>query len=235
MNMKMIVKTGLWSADQLDDRHGEDHQRHGEPYGLVRGAPRRRRHEREPHEHRQHREQHGARSPPARPSRRSGRRAARSAAPSGAVGAGRGRTRRCGAASCFCWWTPLHGGASTSRLGPPTGVPASWARAGHHPIPRPRARRPTLSCPPTEEILRLLAGSPGHRFGRLGRAADDPSLWAMVSEWEGAGYYRRALGAYEIRLALIPLSTLAIDEAGRVRDRRGRRSVKRRGVRRMRP
>ncbi len=64
------------------------------------------------------------------------------------------------------------------------------------------------------EILRLLAASPGHRFGRLGRAADDPSLWAMVSEWEGAGYYRRALGAYEIRLALIPLSALAIDEPG---------------------
>jgi hypothetical protein len=64
------------------------------------------------------------------------------------------------------------------------------------------------------EVLRSLAGSPGHRSGRLGRAVDDPELWAMVTDWDGAGYYRRALGAYDVRLALIPLSALAIDEAG---------------------
>ncbi|WP_433184040.1 antibiotic biosynthesis monooxygenase family protein [Actinoallomurus sp. CA-150999] len=64
------------------------------------------------------------------------------------------------------------------------------------------------------EVLRSLSGSPGHRSGRLGRAVDDPELWAMVTDWDGAGYYRRALGAYEVRLALIPLSALAIDEAG---------------------
>lgn len=64
------------------------------------------------------------------------------------------------------------------------------------------------------EVLRALEGSPGHRSGRLGRAADDPELWAMVTDWDGAGYYRRALGAYDVRLALIPLSRLAIDEAG---------------------
>lgn len=65
-----------------------------------------------------------------------------------------------------------------------------------------------------QEVLRAIEGSPGHRSGRLGRAVDDPELWAMVTEWGGAGYYRRALGAYEVRLALIPLSRLAIDEAG---------------------
>lgn len=65
-----------------------------------------------------------------------------------------------------------------------------------------------------QEVLRALEGSPGHRSGRLGRAVDDPELWAMVTDWGGAGYYRRALGAYEVRLALIPLSRHAIDEAG---------------------
>lgn len=64
------------------------------------------------------------------------------------------------------------------------------------------------------EVLRLLSGSPGHRCGRLGRATDEPELWAMVTDWDGAGYYRRALGAYEVRLALIPLSARAVDEPG---------------------
>lgn len=64
------------------------------------------------------------------------------------------------------------------------------------------------------EVLRSLAGSPGHRSGRLGRATDDPELWAMVTDWDGAGYYRRALGAYDVRPALIKLSTLAVDEPG---------------------
>jgi hypothetical protein len=65
-----------------------------------------------------------------------------------------------------------------------------------------------------QDVLRALEGSPGHLSGRLGRAVDDPELWAMVTDWGGAGFYRRALGAYEVRVALIPLSTLAIDEAG---------------------
>jgi hypothetical protein len=64
------------------------------------------------------------------------------------------------------------------------------------------------------EVLRSLAGSPGHRSGRLARAVDDPELWAMVTDWDGAGFYRRALGAYDVRLALIPLSALAVDEPG---------------------
>ncbi|MDN3353440.1 antibiotic biosynthesis monooxygenase family protein [Actinomadura sp. DC4] len=65
-----------------------------------------------------------------------------------------------------------------------------------------------------QEVLSAVEKSPGHRSGRLGRAVDDPDLWAMVTDWDGAGYYRRALGAYDVRVALIPLSTLAIDEAG---------------------
>jgi hypothetical protein len=63
-------------------------------------------------------------------------------------------------------------------------------------------------------VLHAIESSPGHRSGRLARAVDEPELWAMVTDWDGAGFYRRALGAYEVRVALIPLSRLAIDEAG---------------------
>ncbi|MFC5750072.1 antibiotic biosynthesis monooxygenase family protein [Actinomadura rugatobispora] len=63
-------------------------------------------------------------------------------------------------------------------------------------------------------VLDRLAASPGYRSGRLARTVDDPSLWALVTEWDGAGHYRRALGAYEVRLEFMPLAALALDEPG---------------------
>ncbi|MBO2446512.1 antibiotic biosynthesis monooxygenase [Actinomadura barringtoniae] len=63
-------------------------------------------------------------------------------------------------------------------------------------------------------VLDLLAASDGYVSGRLARTVDEPDLWAIVTEWEGAGYYRRALGAYEVRLEFIPLATMAVDEPG---------------------
>lgn len=63
-------------------------------------------------------------------------------------------------------------------------------------------------------VLDALTGSPGYLSGRLGRTVDDPTLWALVTEWEGAGYYRRGLGAYDVRTMAIPLSAMAIDEPG---------------------
>ncbi|QXJ25091.1 antibiotic biosynthesis monooxygenase [Actinomadura graeca] len=63
-------------------------------------------------------------------------------------------------------------------------------------------------------VLGALSASPGFRSGRLARTVDDPGLWALVTEWDGAGYYRRALGAYEVRLEFMPLAALAVDEPG---------------------
>lgn len=63
-------------------------------------------------------------------------------------------------------------------------------------------------------VIELLEASPGFRYGRLAHNIDEPELWALITEWDGAGFYRRALGAYDVRLAFIPLSVLAIDEAG---------------------
>ncbi|GAA4369249.1 hypothetical protein GCM10023088_19190 [Actinomadura verrucosospora] len=63
-------------------------------------------------------------------------------------------------------------------------------------------------------VLEALAASTGFLSGRLARTVDDPGLWALVTEWEGAGHYRRALGAYEVRLRFMPLAALAVDEPG---------------------
>jgi hypothetical protein len=62
--------------------------------------------------------------------------------------------------------------------------------------------------------LKVLSESPGYRSGRLGRGLDDRELWALITEWEGAGFYRRALGTFEARVILIPLSAWAVDEPG---------------------
>ena len=55
---------------------------------------------------------------------------------------------------------------------------------------------------------------PGFRRGHAGRAVDDPAEWVLVSEWDGVGAYRRALGTYEVKLAATPLLAQARDDAG---------------------
>ena len=76
-------------------------------------------------------------------------------------------------------------------------------------VPEPQAEAFAATA---REVLAALAGRPGHRSGRLGRNTDDLELWAMVTEWDGAGFYRRALG--EVRMLIIPLSVYAVDEPG---------------------
>ena len=62
--------------------------------------------------------------------------------------------------------------------------------------------------------LAALAARPGFRRGHAGRAVDDPAEWVLVSEWDGVGAYRRALGAYDVKLAATPLLAQARDDAG---------------------
>lgn len=64
------------------------------------------------------------------------------------------------------------------------------------------------------ELLAALATRPGFRDGELGRAADDPSLWAIVTRWDGVGTYRRALSAAEVKIAGAPVWVHALDEPG---------------------
>jgi hypothetical protein len=65
-----------------------------------------------------------------------------------------------------------------------------------------------------EKALTVLGAQRGHLRGRLGRAADDPELWALVTEWSGTGAYRRALSAYDVKVHAAPLLGQAIDEPG---------------------
>jgi quinol monooxygenase YgiN len=60
--------------------------------------------------------------------------------------------------------------------------------------------------------LAALAARPGYRSGRLTRGLDEPDTWVLVTEWESVGAYRRALGAFDVRIAAIPLLADALDE-----------------------
>ena len=57
-----------------------------------------------------------------------------------------------------------------------------------------------------------LAVQAGYVSGRVGRALDDPELWVLTTEWEGPGAYRRALSAYDVKLAAVPTLSRALDE-----------------------
>jgi heme-degrading monooxygenase HmoA len=63
-------------------------------------------------------------------------------------------------------------------------------------------------------LLAALAGRPGFRDGEVGRSADDPTLWALVTRWDGVGSYRRALSAAEVKIAGAPVWVHAVDEPG---------------------
>jgi hypothetical protein len=69
-------------------------------------------------------------------------------------------------------------------------------------------------APAVSALLTALAARPGFRDGELGRSADDPSLWALVTCWDGVGSYRRALSAAEVKIAGAPVWVHAVDEPG---------------------
>ncbi|SNR53906.1 antibiotic biosynthesis monooxygenase family protein [Blastococcus mobilis] len=63
-------------------------------------------------------------------------------------------------------------------------------------------------------LLAAMAARPGFRDGELGRSADDPRLWALVTRWDGVGSYRRALSAAEVKSTGAPVWVYALDEPG---------------------
>lgn len=60
--------------------------------------------------------------------------------------------------------------------------------------------------------LAALAARPGFRDGRLTRALDEPGNWCLVTRWESVGTYRRALGAFQVKVTAIPLLAESMDE-----------------------
>ena len=65
-----------------------------------------------------------------------------------------------------------------------------------------------------EPLLGALEARPGFRGGELGRSADDPELWALVTRWDGVGSYRRALSNAEVKISGAPVWVHALDEPG---------------------
>jgi heme-degrading monooxygenase HmoA len=66
--------------------------------------------------------------------------------------------------------------------------------------------------PGARHALDSLAQRAGFVRGHLGRAADEPSTWALVTEWDDVGSYRRGLSAYDVKLATAPLMELSVPE-----------------------
>ncbi|MBO4208131.1 antibiotic biosynthesis monooxygenase family protein [Micromonospora echinofusca] len=60
--------------------------------------------------------------------------------------------------------------------------------------------------------LAALAARPGYQRGELLRALDDPTHWCLLTEWESVGTYRRALGAFDVKVHSVPLLAESIDE-----------------------
>lgn len=60
--------------------------------------------------------------------------------------------------------------------------------------------------------LGVLAARPGYRTGQLTRSLDEPGHWCLVTEWESVGTYRRALGAFDVKLQATPLLAESLDE-----------------------
>jgi quinol monooxygenase YgiN len=81
-----------------------------------------------------------------------------------------------------------------------------------------RLRIPAADVPAVTDaagqLLAALQARPGFRDGDLGRAADDPELFALHTSWDGVGAYRRALSAAEVKIAGAPVWVYALDEPG---------------------
>jgi hypothetical protein len=81
-----------------------------------------------------------------------------------------------------------------------------------------RFRVPAADVPSFMEaagkLLDALRVRHGFRNGELGRAADDPELFALHTSLDGVGAYRRALSAAEVKIAGAPVWVYALDEPG---------------------
>ncbi len=61
--------------------------------------------------------------------------------------------------------------------------------------------------------IAVLAGCDGFIEALLGQSTDEPDLLTITSRWLHVGAYRRALSSYEVKVSVIPLLSLAIDES----------------------
>jgi hypothetical protein len=60
--------------------------------------------------------------------------------------------------------------------------------------------------------LGAFAARPGYLRGWIGRAADDPGLWTITTEWSGVGAFRRSLSGFDVKMYAAPLLAESISE-----------------------
>ena len=60
--------------------------------------------------------------------------------------------------------------------------------------------------------LDAFAACAGYVRGRIGRAADDPALWTIVTEWASVGAFRRSLSSFDVKVHAAPLLGESIEE-----------------------
>jgi len=62
--------------------------------------------------------------------------------------------------------------------------------------------------------LAAFSACDGFQNGEIGQNLDDPTLWALMTQWKNVGSYRRALSSTRIKMEVVPLLAQAIDEPG---------------------
>jgi quinol monooxygenase YgiN len=60
--------------------------------------------------------------------------------------------------------------------------------------------------------LDAFAARPGFLRGHIGRAADDPDLWVVVTHWDSVGSFRRSLSDFDVKMYGAPLLSESIEE-----------------------
>lgn len=60
--------------------------------------------------------------------------------------------------------------------------------------------------------LPVISAQSGFVEARVARSLDEPII-ALTLGWESVGAYRRALSAYDVKVAVVPLLAQAVDEA----------------------
>jgi quinol monooxygenase YgiN len=56
------------------------------------------------------------------------------------------------------------------------------------------------------------AARPGFVRARIGRAADDPDIWVLTTEWQSVGAFRRSLSDFDVKVHSAPLLAQSLDE-----------------------
>ncbi|GAA3387862.1 antibiotic biosynthesis monooxygenase family protein [Cryptosporangium minutisporangium] len=60
--------------------------------------------------------------------------------------------------------------------------------------------------------LGAFAVRPGFVRGRIGRSADVPTAWALTTEWDSVGSFRRALSDFDVKVHASTLLAESSDE-----------------------